>query len=154
MMHTTVVPHESVSRWGEPIENVQKKSGHLFHNKQMCMRRRYVPWWVGADATAAWKRIFTCHDSIVARGMVDSCHVDRFVVKIISVQALPYQLKVLIQKKERPCGCRCGLFVHPHFFCFSTAFGWSSNPVNLWSVYYVFLFDVVLGRPEYDCQYA
>ena len=99
---------------GGPTEDVQKKSVYLLLNKQMYRHQRLCRGG-GADSCVE-KDFHKCLDSIVARGMVDSCHLDRFCREDYICQALPYQLKGVDTEKGRQ-GCRVG-FCTPTYFVF------------------------------------
>lgn len=64
------------------------------------------------------KDFHNCLDSIVARGMVDSCHVDRFCREDYICQALPYQLKGVDTEKGKTIADAGVGFCTPTYFVF------------------------------------
>ena len=64
------------------------------------------------------KDFHKCLDSIVARGMVDSCHVDHFCREDYICQALPYQLKGVDTEKGKTIADAGVGFCTPTYFVF------------------------------------
>ena len=65
------------------------------------------------------KDFHKCLDSIVARGMVDSCSSDRFCREDYICQAIPYQLKGVDTDKGKAIA-DAGVGFCPHLFCLPT----------------------------------